>query len=431
MTEVRLYGRRIDRSRLEVGVAMDNLTDEVAFLFDPAENPYIADESSTAFLKTDTLHVTCKLPMTVERTANEVCAFLAFTSGMIPFEGCFTGQIQIEVANPQGGFFVWQSLPFELIVAQTIDADKAVDSQLAGAYDQLFAFEQAEAARVEAEQERQQNEESRIATMEQLQGSLTNTIELIERIESTLEADQLGIGIASAAVNTDTGHLLVTLTSGRVLDAGYVVGPKGDKGDDGDEVELAVQNGYVVWKYTDETTYRQLIALADLEGTDGQEVELQVTSDAIQWRLGSGAWLHLISLDSLKGQDGADGTSFIIKGMYSTLEELTAAHATGSAGDAYAVGSAESNTTYLWDIDQQAWVDVGSIKGDKGDSLTFDSLSQAQKDALCKFTDAYKEKVDHLCERVDQDVTTSGSPSFISVTAQIVQADKVIGAVYA
>ena len=431
MTEVRLYGRRIDKSRLEVGVAMDNLTDEVAFLFDPAENPYIADESSTAFLKTDTLHVPCKLPMTVERTANEVCAFLAFTSGMIPFEGCFTGQIQIEVANPQGGFFVWQSLPFELIVAQTIDADKAVDSQLAGAYDQLFAFEQAEATRVEAEQERQQNEESRIATMEQLQGSLTNTIELIERIESTLEADQLGIGIASAAVNTDTGHLLVTLTSGRVLDAGYVVGPKGDKGDDGDEVELAVQNGYVVWKYTDETTYRQLIALADLEGTDGQEVELQVTSDAIQWRLGSGAWLHLISLDSLKGQDGADGTSFIIKGMYSTLEELTAAHATGSAGDAYAVGSAESNTTYLWDIDQQAWVDVGSIKGDKGDSLTFDSLSQAQKDALCKFTDANKEKVDQLCERVDQDVTTSGSPSFISVTAQIVQADKVIGAVYA
>ncbi len=410
---------------------MDNLTDEVVFLFDPAENPYIADESSTAFLKTDTLHVPCKLPMTVERTENEVSAFLAFTSGMIPFEGCFTGQIQIEVANPQGGFFVWQSLPFELIVAQTIDADKAVDSQLAGAYDQLFAFEQAEATRVEAEQERQQNEESRIATMEQLQGSLTNTIELIERIESTLEADQLGIGIASAAVNTDTGHLLVTLTSGRVLDAGYVVGPKGDKGDDGDEVELAVQNGYVVWKYTDETTYRQLIALADLEGTDGQEVELQVTSDAIQWRLGSGAWLHLISLDSLKGQDGADGTSFIIKGMYSTLEELTAAHATGSAGDAYAVGSAESNTTYLWDIDQQAWVDVGSIKGDKGDSLTFDSLSQAQKDALCKFTDAYKEKVDHLCERVDQDVTTSGSPSFISVTAQIVQADKVIGAVYA
>ena len=431
MTEVRLYGRMIDRARIDVGVAMDNLTDEVVFLFAPAENPYIADEESTAFLKTDTLRVPCKLPLTIDRTGDDITAGIAFTSGMIPFEGCFTGQLQVEVANPQGGFFVWQSLPFELVVAQTIDADQAVDSQLAGAYDQLFAFEQAEAARVEAEKERQLNEEKRIESMAKLEGSLANTIELIERIESTLEADQLGIGIASAAVNTDTGHLVVTLTSGKRLDAGYVVGPKGEKGDDGSEVELNVQNGYVVWKYTDETNYRQLIALADLEGTDGQEVELQVTSDAIQWRLGSGAWLHLISLDSLKGADGADGTSFVIRGLYATLEELRTAHETGNAGDAYAVGTSEENTTFLWDADRADWVDVGSIKGDKGDSLTFDSLTQAQKDALCKFTDAYKEKVDQLCERVDQDVTTSGSPSFVSVTAQVIQADKVIGAVYA
>lgn len=431
MTEVRLYGRMIDRAHIDVGVAMDNLTDEVVFLFASAENPYIADEGSTAFLKTDTLRVPCKLPLTIDRTGDHITAGIAFTSGMIPFEGCFTGQLQVEVANPQGGFFVWQSLPFELVVARTIDADQAVDSQLAGAYDQLFAFEQAEAARVEAEKERQMNEEKRIESMAKLEGSLANTIELIERIESTLEADQLGIGIASAVVNTDTGHLVITLTSGKQLDAGYVVGPKGDKGDDGSEVELNIQNGYIVWKYSEETNYRQLIALSDLEGTDGQEVELQVTGDAIQWRLGSGSWLHLISLDSLKGADGADGTSFVIRGLYASLEDLKAAHATGSAGDAYAVGTSEENTTYLWDVDQADWVDVGSIKGDIGDSLTFDSLTQAQKDALCKFTDAYKDKVDQLCERVDQDVTTSGSPSFVSVTAQVIQADKVIGAVYA
>ncbi len=431
MTEVRLYGRMIDKPRLEVGVAMDNLTDEVCFLFDPVENPYIAAAGSTIFLKTDTLHVPCKLPMTILRTEDMARAAIAFTSGMIPFEGCFTGQLQIEVANPNGGFFVWQSLPFELIVAKTIDADKAVDSQLSGAYDQLFAFEKAEAERVAAEAQRQQNEAGRIETMSQLEGSLANTIELIERIENTLEADQLGIGIASAAVNTDTGHLLITLTSGKMLDAGYVVGPKGDKGEDGDEIELAVKSGYVVWKYTTEATYRQLIALSDLEGTDGQEVELRVTTDAIQWRLGSGAWLHLISLSSLKGQDGADGTSFVIRGLYETLATLKAAHPTGQAGDAYAIGTAENNTTYLWDVDAGAWVDVGSIKGDKGDSLTFDSLTQAQKDALCRFTDAYKNKVDQLAGRVDQDVTTSGNPSFVSVTAQTIRADKVIGAVYA
>ena len=431
MNYVRLYGRMIDRPRLEVGVAMDNLTDHVSFCFDPGENPYIANVNSTAFLKTDTLRVPCKLPLSIQRTETEVHASISFSSGMIPFEGCFTGQLQVEVVNPQGGYYVWQSLPFELLVAQTIDADKDVDSQLAGAYDQLFAFEQAEAARVEAEKERQENEASRIETMQQLEDSLTNTIELIERIESTLEADQLGIGIASAAVNTDSGHLLITLTSGRVLDAGSVVGPKGDKGDDGEEVELSVRNGYIVWKYTQETSFHQLVALSELEGTDGQEVELRVANEAIQWRLGNGNWLHLISLASLKGADGADGTSFVIKGIYATLDALTEAHPTGIAGDAYAVGSAEANTTYLWDVNQEDWVDVGSIKGDKGDSLTFDSLTPEQRDALCKFTEAYREKVNQLCERVDQDVSTSGSPSFISVTAQIIQADKVIGAVYA
>ena len=136
---------------------MDNLTDEAVFIFDPAENPYIADGGSTAFLKTDTLRVPCKLPLTIERFEHFISARISFTSSMIPFEGCFTGQIQVEVTNPQGGFFVWQSFPFDLTVAQTIDADQAVDSQLAGAYDQLFAFEQAEAARVEAEKERQLN----------------------------------------------------------------------------------------------------------------------------------------------------------------------------------------------------------------------------------------------------------------------------------
>ncbi len=431
MTEVRLYGRMIDRPRLEVGVAMDNLTDEVCFLFDPIENPYIADAGSTIFFKTDTLHVPCKLPMIITRTEDTARAAIAFTSGMIPFEGCYTGQLQIEVANPNGGFFVWQSLPFELNVAQTIDADKIMDSQLNGAYDRLFAFEQAEAERVAAEAQRRQNESGRIDTMNRLEGSLTNTVELIERIESTLEADQLGIGVASAAVNIETGHLLITLTSGKVLDAGYVVGPKGDKGDDGDEIDLAVENGYVVWKYIREAAYRQLIALSDLEGMDGQEVELRVTSDAIQWRLGSGAWLHLISLSNLKGQDGADGTSFVIRGLYASVDALMTAHPTGQAGDAYAIGTAESNTTYLWDVDAGTWTDVGSIKGDKGDSLTFDSLTQAQKDALCKFTDAYKNTVDQLAGKVNQDVRTSGSPSFVSVTAQTIRADKVIGAVYA
>ena len=44
-----------------------------------------------------------------------------------------------------------------------------------------------------------------------------------------------------------------------------------------------------------------------------------------------------------QGPAGKDGTSFTVKGLYDSLEALQQAHPTGSAGDAYAVGTAESN----------------------------------------------------------------------------------------
>lgn len=68
------------------------------------------------------------------------------------------------------------------------------------------------------------------------------------------------------------------------------------------------------------------------------------------------------------GQDGADGSSFTILGMYATLAALEADHPTGSAGDAYAVGTAASNTIYNWSTITDSWQDIGSLKGPKGDT---------------------------------------------------------------
>ena len=47
-----------------------------------------------------------------------------------------------------------------------------------------------------------------------------------------------------------------------------------------------------------------------------------------------------------QGPKGDDGTSFIVRGMYSTLEELLNEHPAGSLGDAYAVGTSDSNVIY-------------------------------------------------------------------------------------
>ena len=69
-----------------------------------------------------------------------------------------------------------------------------------------------------------------------------------------------------------------------------------------------------------------------------------------------------------RGPAGQDGTSYTINGLYSTLSALQTAHPTGSAGDAWFVGTTEDNVVYQWDVDHAEWVNVGALKGPKGDT---------------------------------------------------------------
>ena len=70
---------------------------------------------------------------------------------------------------------------------------------------------------------------------------------------------------------------------------------------------------------------------------------------------------------SLKGEKGDSGTSFQLKGRYPSLEALKAVHATGNPGDAYAIGSSDSNEIYIWAVDGNTWENLGSLQGPKGD----------------------------------------------------------------
>lgn len=127
--------------------------------------------------------------------------------------------------------------------------------------------------------------------------------------------------------------------------------------------------------------------LADLETAhptgekgDAYAVGTAEENTTYNWDVDAEAWVDIGPLrgekgedglpgkDGKDGQDGKDGTSFVIKGMYATYAALIAAHPTGSAGDAYAVGTAESNAVYLWDVDLSAWVNIGSIKGPAGEN---------------------------------------------------------------
>lgn len=57
---------------------------------------------------------------------------------------------------------------------------------------------------------------------------------------------------------------------------------------------------------------------------------------------------------------------FKVLDLYATYDAMIAAHPTGEAGQAYAVGTADNNVVYIWGVDVLAWVCVGSLKGDTG-----------------------------------------------------------------
>ena len=57
---------------------------------------------------------------------------------------------------------------------------------------------------------------------------------------------------------------------------------------------------------------------------------------------------------------------FRVRDRYATYELLLAAHPTGEAGDAYAVGTETDNVVYIWGVDVLAWVNIGPIIGPVG-----------------------------------------------------------------
>ena len=75
----------------------------------------------------------------------------------------------------------------------------------------------------------------------------------------------------------------------------------------------------------------------------------------------------LIGPPGPQGPKGDPGDSYTVKGLYDTLSALQAAHPTGSEGDAWFVGTSDSNVVYQWDVDRASWVNVGALKGPKGD----------------------------------------------------------------
>lgn len=65
-----------------------------------------------------------------------------------------------------------------------------------------------------------------------------------------------------------------------------------------------------------------------------------------------------------QGEKGADGASFVVSGTVETVEDLPP---TGTAGEAYFVGSIAPRPVYVWSENLSAWVNQGPLQGPQGE----------------------------------------------------------------
>lgn len=176
---------------------------------------------------------------------------------------------------------------------------------------------------------------------------------------------------ANSIVTDENGVTVVNGIKGDKGDTGATgaKGPQGIQGVKGDRGYVLVpaidDDGIISWSIQEPTntvpasrSIRGPQGIQGIQGPKGDQGETGATGpQGIQGIQGP---------QGVAGKDGVDGKSFTILGMYATLQELMAAHPTGSAGEAYAVGTAASNTVYNWNTEKSIWEDLGPLRGPQG-----------------------------------------------------------------
>lgn len=93
-----------------------------------------------------------------------------------------------------------------------------------------------------------------------------------------------GISIINASINSQ-GELLLVLSNEEVVNAGKVIGPKGDQGTDGidgKEIVLNIIDGYIKWQYLGDEIWNSLVEVASLEGEDGNGILSISLNEAVE-----------------------------------------------------------------------------------------------------------------------------------------------------
>jgi len=103
---------------------------------------------------------------------------------------------------------------------------------------------------------------------------------------------EAGVGVVDAFIEDDI--LKLELSDGSVVAAGDIH----------KDIELALAEEGLSWRYEDEEEWRLITPLEDITGADGREVELMVEENILHWRYeDDGDWMVLFDLDDLRPAD--------------------------------------------------------------------------------------------------------------------------------
>lgn len=196
---------------------------------------------------------------------------------------------------------------------------------------------------------------------------------VIEDAEGNAVAQRSRLRFMSGTVTDEDGITVITALKGDKGDRGDTgatgaTGATGEKGATGATGPVLVpeisSEGEISWTIQASGTVPAKRSIRGPQGVQGiQGVQGPAGATGPQGATGpTGA----TGPQGPTGPRGADGASFVVRGIYATLAELKAAHATGEAGDAWAVGTSESNVIYIWDTDAAGWKSVGALQGPMG-----------------------------------------------------------------
>ena len=219
-------------------------------------------------------------------------------------------------------------------------------------------------------------------------------VEIPNSILVTLSG-QTSRGVKGIEVREADGHLIFTLTDGKEMDMGSVMGPqgpkgdtgaKGEKGDRGEKGETGATGakgetgapgatgpqGITPTIGENENWYLGNVDTGKpsrgRQGEKGEKGETGATgATGPKGDTGPKGETGPRGPQGLQGVQGEPGKGLTISGYYATAQALAAAVTNPTAGDAYGVGTAEPYDIYIYDGVTSAWVNNGPLQGAKGE----------------------------------------------------------------